>query len=306
MEKIKYLRVEAMIKNKKLNISKKVVLITGASKGLGYAIAVSFIKSGCDIMICSRNLTDLKKAYNKLNLLKKSNQKIYYSVTDVSSIQQIKKLVLKTLNKFKKIDILVNNAGTYGPKGNIEKINWNQWERTIKVNLLGSAFLSRELISHFKKNKKGKIIQLSGGGASTPLPFISGYAVSKAAIVRFVENISHEVKSYNIDINAVAPGPLNTAMLDEVLKAGPKKVGKEMYKKSLDQKKSGGTSFDKVTDLILFLSSKKSDGISGKLISALWDNWKSWPNYKKVLKNKDVYTLRRITGRDRGYKWGDK
>ena len=295
-----------MLKNKQLNISKKVVLITGGSKGLGYHIAESFVKSGCNIMICSRNLIDLKKAYKKLNLIKKNNQKIVYSVTDISSTLHVKKLVSKTLNKFKKIDILVNNAGMYGPKGNVEKINWSEWEKTIKVNLFGSVFLTRQLIPHFKKKRKGKIIQLSGGGAASPLPFISGYAVSKAAIVRFVENISHELKSYNIDINAVAPGPLNTGMLDEVLKAGPSKVGKKLYKKSLDQKKSGGSSFDKVTDLILFLSSKKSDGISGKLISALWDNWENWASYKKVLKNKDIYTLRRITGRDRGYKWGDK
>ena len=259
-----------MLKNKQLNLSKKVVLITGGSKGLGYHIAESFVKSGSNIMICSRNLIDLKKAYNKLNLIKKANQKIFYSVADISSVQQIKKLVSKTLNKFKKIDILINNAGIYGPKGNIEKINWSQWEKAIKVNLLGSVFLTREIIPHFKKNKKGKIIQLSGGGASSPLPFISGYAVSKAAIVRFVENISHELKTYNIDINAVAPGPL------------------------------------KVTNLILFLSSKKSDGISGKLISALWDNWENWPNFKKILKTKDIYTLRRIIGRDRGYRWGDK
>ena len=295
-----------MLKNKQLKLSKKVVLITGGSKGLGYHIAESFVKSGSNIMICSRNLIDLKKAYNKLNLIKKANQKIFYSVTDISSVQQIKKLILKTINKFKKIDILINNAGIYGPKGNIEKINWSQWEKAIKVNLLGSVFLTREIIPHFKKNKKGKIIQLSGGGASSPLPFISGYAVSKAAIVRFVENISHELKTYNIDINAVAPGPLNTNMLKEVLKAGPSKVGRKMYKKSLDQKKSGGSSFYKVTNLILFLLSKKSDGISGKLISALWDNWENWPNFKKILKTKDIYTLRRIIGRDRGYRWGDK
>ena len=86
-----------------------------------------------------------------------------------------------------------------------------------------------------KKKNKGKIIQLSGGGAASPLPLISSYAVSKAAIVRFVENLSEEVKNYNIDINAIAPGPLNTGMLKEVLKAGPQKVGKEFYKKSLKQ-----------------------------------------------------------------------
>ena len=90
---------------------------------------------------------------------------------------------------------------------------------------------------------KGKIIQLAGGGAASPLPLISSYAISKAAVVRFVENLSEELKDYNIDINAVAPGPLNTGMLEEVLKAGPKRVGKNFYNESVKQKKTARHSF---------------------------------------------------------------
>ena len=95
-------------------------------------------------------------------------------------------------------------------------------------------------------------------------------------------------------------------LLKEVLKAGPKKVVMEFYKKSLRQKKSGGTSFNKVCELILFLSSKYSNGIKGKLISALWDDWKNWADNKQLLQNSDVYTLRRIVGKERGFEWGDK
>ena len=178
--------------------------------------------------------------------------------------------------------------------------------RSIQINLIGSILLCRAIIPHFKKNNSGKIIQLSGGGATGPFPFFSSYAVSKAAIVRFVENLAEEVKNYNICINAVAPGPLNTNMLKEVLKAGPKKVGMEFYKKSLTQKKTGGTPFNKACELILFLSSKHSEGISGKIISALWDDWKSWAGNKQLLQNSDVYTLRRIIGKERGFEWGDK
>ena len=303
--KLKNLNKHSKI-NSNYNLKQKSVIITGASKGLGFEIAKKFVKSGANVMICSRNLNEIKKSYNKLNLIKKNNQKIIYSTTDISSYHQVKILVRKTLNKFKKIDILVNNAGVYGPKGNIENIDWNEWEKTIKINLLGSIMLCREIIPHFKKNNKGKIIQLSGGGASSPLPSISGYAVSKAGIVRFVENLSEEIKKFNIDINAVAPGPLNTGMLEEILKAGPNKVGKNFYNKSLIQKRTGGTPFNIVCELILFLASKESDGITGKLISALWDNWKNWPNYKKKLRDTDLYTLRRITGKDRGLNWGDK
>ena len=288
------------------NLKNQVVVVTGASKGLGYEIAKYFLKFGSNIVICSRNYIQIKKAYKKLNKIKKKNQRIFYSVTDVSSFDQVKKLINVTIKKFKKIDVLVNNAGIYGPKGYIEKVNWNEWIKAIQINLFGSILLCRAVMPYFKKKNKGKIIQLSGGGATSPLPLISSYAVSKAAIVRFVENLSEEVKNYNIDINAVAPGPLNTGMLKEVLKAGPQKVGKEFYKKSLKQKETGGAPFSKVCELILFLGSRYSDGIRGKLISALWDDWKNWINYKELLQNSDAYTLRRIAGKDRGFEWGDK
>jgi len=288
------------------NLNNQVAIVTGASRGLGYEIAKYFLKYGSNLVICSRNHIEIKKVYEKLNRFRTKNQTILYAVTDVSSYDQVKKLINITIKKFKRIDILINNAGIYGPKGDIEKISWSEWVKAIEINLFGSVQLCRAVIPHFKKKNKGKIIQLSGGGAASPLPLISSYAVSKAAVVRFVENLSEELKNYKIDVNAVAPGPLNTGMLEEIIKAGPKKVGKNFYNKSVKQKKIGGTSFNKVCELILFLGSKYSNGISGKLISALWDDWKNWPNYKELLQNSDAYTLRRIVGKERGFQWGDK
>ena len=211
-----------------------------------------------------------------------------------------------TLSKFGSYDILVNNAGIYGPKGKIEDIDWKEWRRAIEVNLYGSVLTCREAIPYFKKQNSGKIIQLSGGGATNPLPGISSYAVSKAGIVRFIETLSEEVKGKKIDINAIAPGPLNTRMLDEIIEAGPNKVGADFYQKSLEQKDTGGTDLSYACDLALFLGSNLSDGITGKLISAVWDNWEEWPSHIGELSNSDVYTLRRIAGRDREIKWGDK
>jgi len=123
---------------------------------LGYQIAKSYLKYGSNLMICSSNPNNIKKSYMKLNKIKKKNQKIFYLVADVSSPKQVKKLVNYTIKKFKKIDILVNNAGIYGPKGHIEKINWNEWVKTIKVNLFGSILLCREVMPYFKKKIKVK------------------------------------------------------------------------------------------------------------------------------------------------------
>ena len=163
----------------------------------------------------------------------------------------------------------------------------------------------KKLLPHFKKNKKGRIIQISGGGAASSFPFFSSYSISKVGIVRFIENISEEYKKYNIFANSIAPGPINTRMLNEVLNAGPKNVGKKFYEKSLKQLKEGGTNINKIILLIEFLLSKKADGISGKLISVLWDNWKDFSKFKKALNKSDVGTLRRISGRDRGLNFFD-
>ena len=286
------------------NLKNKVAIITGASKGIGFEIAKKFIINQSHLVICSRNIKKLKRSFQILNKLKKRSQKIYYLKVDVSSETQIKRLVKFTISKFKKIDILINNAAIYGPKGKIESVDWKKWKKTIEINLFGSILLCREIIPHFKKRKKGKIIQLSGGGAAAPLPNISGYAVSKVGIVRFIEGLSQETKNYKIDVNAVAPGTINTNMLNEILKAGPNKIGVKAFTKSLKQKKEGGTSFKNACDLILFLSSKYSDGVSGKLISAIWDDWKVFPKYKKQLLNSDLFSLRRIIPRDRNIKWG--
>ena len=121
-----------------------------------------------------------------------------------------------------------------------------------------------------------------------------------------METISFEVKKYKIDINSVAPGPINTQMLDEVIQSGPKIVGKEVFQKALKQKKNGGVTFRPCIELISFLASYKSNGITGKLISALWDNWKKWPKNLNKISDKDVYTLRRIVGKNVGFSLGDK
>ncbi len=159
---------------------------------------------------------------------------------------------------------------------------------------------------HFKHQAYGKIIQLSGGGATSPLRRISAYAASKAAIVRFAETVALECRDFNIDINSIAPGALNTRLLDDVLSAGPEKVGEQFYAAAINQKEKGGVPLARGGELAVFLASRASDGITGKLVSAVWDDWPAWPDHLDAIQESDVYTLRRITGRDRNLRWGDR
>jgi 3-oxoacyl-[acyl-carrier protein] reductase len=287
-------------------LSGKVAIITGANQGLGLEIAKRYVEAGADLMLCARNANMLDQALAHLLTIASPGQKVIALPADVSVESDVQNVVSQTLMQLGGCHILVNNAGVYGPKGEIESIDWSQWVAAMQINVFGSVLMSRAVLPHFKKQRYGKVIQLSGGGATSPMPRISAYAVTKAAIVRYAETLAEEVRGTGIDVNAIAPGALNTRMLDEVLAAGPDKVGKDFYERSLQQKESGGAGLSKGAELALFLASPASDGITAKLISAVWDNWEQWPKHLKELSGSDAYTLRRIAGRDRGFAWGDK
>jgi NAD(P)-dependent dehydrogenase (short-subunit alcohol dehydrogenase family) len=287
-------------------LTNKVAIITGANQGLGLEIAKKYATAGANLMLCARDGILLDGALKEVKKYITNNQIVLVQQIDVSKEKEVSDVVESTLKQLGACHILVNNAGIYGPKGNVEDVDWAEWIKAIEINVCGSVLMCRELIPHFKKQRYGKVIQLSGGGATNPLPKISAYAASKAAIVRFAETLAEEVRGLGIDVNSLAPGALNTRMLEEVLMAGPEVIGKDFYERSLKQKESGGASMDRAVELALFLASSYSDGITGKLISAAWDNWEEWPNHISELDKTDAFTLRRIIGRDRNIDWGDK
>jgi 3-oxoacyl-[acyl-carrier protein] reductase len=163
--------------------------------------------------------------------------------------------------------------------------------------------MCREVLPAFRRQGYGKIINLSGGGATAPLPNMSAYAASKAAVVRFTETLAEETREARIDVNAIAPGALNTRLLEEVLAAGPERVGRAFYERSLKQRDTGGVPLEKGAELAVFLASAASDGITGRLLSAVWDDWANLPARRDVLAQTDVFTLRRIVPEDRREKW---
>lgn len=285
-------------------LQEKNAIITGGGSGLGYAIAESYVKNGCNVIISGRNSEKLKKSIKKLDKLTSKN-KVFSFKSDVSNENDCLRLKAFATQKLNSIDILINNAGIHGLYGEVNQKNWNMWKEAISINLFGSVFLSSCIAEQMKKQNYGKIIQLSGGGATQPMPFMSAYAASKAGVVRYMETLSIELKKYNISVNSVAPGELDTGLLDDLLKKGKGFIDDELYSKKLKVKETGAGSFKKATDLFLFLASSESDGITGKLISAVWDNYKNWLSDLKSVESSDMYTLRRIVGSERNFKKGD-
>lgn len=275
------------------------ILITGASLGLGRAIAEACVDEGAHVFLCARGAEALEKARSELAARARPGQKVGALAADVSRPVEAEKLLASALAALPAFHGLVNNAGIYGPQGLLEETDWTEWVRTIETNLYGTAFLCRAAIPVMRNLGYGKIVNLSGGGATAPLPRFSAYAASKGAVVHLTETLAHELKGSGVDVNAVAPGPLNTRLLDQVLSAGPAKVGPAFYDKALKQKKDGGAPAEKGAALCAYLLSAESDGITGRLISALWDKWETLAERRASLEASDDYTLRRVVPKER-------
>lgn len=286
-----------------MDLTDRSAIITGANQGLGRAIAEEFVRAGAGVLLTARNEEALRRVQKELAALARPGRGVEAMRADVSKPGDCAATVKRAAELFPDLAVLVNNAGVYGPKGAIEDVDWDEWVTAIEINLFGLVRMCREMIPLLRRRGYGKIVNLSGGGATNPLPRISAYAASKAAVVRMTDTLAGELKDARVDVNAIAPGALNTRLLDEVIEAGPDKVGQAFYDRSVKQQKEGGAPLEKGAKLAAFLASKESDGITGRLISALWDDWQNLPAKREQLAGSDVYTLRRIVPEDRGIKW---
>jgi NAD(P)-dependent dehydrogenase (short-subunit alcohol dehydrogenase family) len=225
---------------------------------------------------------------------------------DLSDAASVQELVAEISAKAPQINVIVNNAAVQGPIGPLEDNDLADWERTIRVNLLSPVAICRGLLPRIANASEASILNLSGGGATGPRANFTAYASAKAALVRFSETLAEEVRGKGVTVNCIAPGAMKTAMLAEVLEGGARSAGRREFAIAAQVFDKGGASMDRVADLALFLCSQAARGITGKLISAVWDHWECWPNHIPELAASDLYTLRRTVARDRGLSWGDK
>lgn len=277
-----------------MKLKDKVAIITGGAKGVGKAIAYLFAKEGAKVAIVSRTKKEIDDTVNEI---KNSGYEAIGIIGDVSNFNNVRRVVDKTLEQFLSIDILVNNAGIQRPIGLFQNVDMIEWMKNFGINFFGTAMFCKMVLPIMIKNRRGKIINLSGGGATSPRPNFSAYGVSKTAIVRFTETLAEEVREFNIQVNAIAPGAVNTRMITEILDAGEAAGVKEIEAAKAIAKK-GGTPPEVVAELALFLVSDESDGLTGKLISAVWDDWRNFDKKIHEISKSSLYTLRRIDGRN--------
>lgn len=290
---------------RKVMMNNKTVLISGASRGLGCEIAKEMFSQRANLVLVARSLNKLESLRKSLNRDFYQDQFIKLYQTDLADKNAVADLVNAMQSDAIRVDILVNNAAMQGPIGPTWENDWQEWQHTLQVNLFSPIELCRACIPNMIKQRYGKIINLSGGGATGSRPNFSAYAVSKVGLVKFSEILAHEVAPYNIDVNCVAPGVMNSELLAEVVNAGAEKAGEREYEIAKQNAAAGNDVAIRAAETCGYLASSQSNGITGKLISAVWDPWYSLHEYLDDLKNSDIYTLRRIIPKERGKDWGE-
>lgn len=272
-----------------LQLENKTALITGASRGIGQALAFSLARAGAFVGLVSRSEEALFQVAREIT---EGGGQALALVADVTQPGAVKQAVSRAQEGMGQIDILVNAAGIQAPIGPFLENDLLAWEHAIHVNLLGAVRMIHAVLPMMKARRQGKIINFSGGGATAPRPHFSAYAASKAALVRFTETLAVELKPFNIQVNAVAPGAVNTQMLEEIIAAG-ERAGAE-YHQALERAQTGGTPVELVCELVLFLTIPASGSLTGKLISAPHDPWREWGDKDDVLNATPLYTIRRV------------
>ena len=265
----------------------KTILVTGGTRGIGKVIAEHFLELNYNVVVCSRTP---KSCDQSEQFFSSYGDQVLILQADVSNENDVVELVNKTLSKYKKIDVLINNAGIYGPIGSFIDNDMKHWLEAMNINMLGVLRLCRNVVPHMIENNFGRIINISGGGATKPMPMYSAYSASKAAVVRFTETIALELEKFNITVNAIAPGFIATDIHKETIKAKEEVVG-EFYHQTQAQLSKGGDDPRKTAKLIEHLASDDCK-ITGKLISAIYDDWQDL--YELTDVNKDIFTLRRV------------
>ena len=285
-----------------MRLKGEVAIVTGGGRGIGEAVALALAREGASLVIASRTQAELDRVACGIRAVGAQALAI---PTDVSDRWSVAELAKTALSAYGRIDILVNAAGVYGPIGPVWKVDIDEWIQALHTNLVGTLICCRTVLPHMIERRKGKIVNFSGGGATSPLPRFSAYGTSKTAIVRLTETLAKEVNEFNIQANAVAPGMVDTRLQDSVLAAGDGAGLLLDRVRRLRETGEGGVPPSLTAELVVFLASERADGLTGKLISAPYDDWQNWDSERitslmsapwLTLRRMDPYTLKPLMG----------
>lgn len=241
----------------------KVAVVTGGSRGIGLIIAASLAQAGAQITICARNIAKLEQVYAQLSTI--PGVQVLALDCDMRQLEQVESLAEQTVNRFGQIDIWINNAGILGPYARVADAPAKEWVNVIQTNLIGTLHGTQVALTHMLPRNAGKIINMIGAGAREDkrLPtYMSAYATSKAAILRFTQITAEEYKDTDLSILAMMPGFVRTDMM-QVTPLTPD--AEESLKQFDDALERFGTDIMEAGELAVQLASRQTDGITGRV-----------------------------------------
>jgi len=272
------------------------IVVTGSSTGIGRALVERLLANGHSVCGIARS--------DQTDFARRNSGRFLASRCDVAEWAAVERAASEAADRWTHVDALITAAGVQGEVGRTVALDPVKWTSTLRANLDGTFYAIRAFDALLARApRRGKVVCFSGGGATKPRARFSAYGVAKTGVVRLVETIAEEERDRPYDINAIAPGAINTRLTDEVLALGPDVVGASEFAAAQRQKATGGASLDKALASVEWLISAASDGISGRLISAPWDPWPTLGAKAEELRSSDIYTLRRIVPEERGKNW---
>ena len=249
-------------------LENRVALVTGGAKGIGKAICLKFAEEGCDVVVNAMHMEGCVKVAEDVKALGRRSLAI---AADVADSAQVNDMVGQTVKEFGKIDILVNSAGgiSQGKGGPIEETTDEDWERIVGINLKGQFYTCRAVVPYMRKNKYGKIINVSSMGAIHPPAPIVHYHAAKGGVISLTSNLAFELARENITVNAILPGPIRSEFFNNMLDSMSEEDGKAFFK-MLDNRvpmlRMGLP--EEIAGVALFLASDLSSYVTGEAINA--------------------------------------
>ena len=239
------------------SFSNKVVIVTGAGSGIGHATALAFAQEGAKVVVSD---IDSKMGLSTVEEIKKNNGEAFFVKCDVSSEEEVKNLVSKTVEKYGRLDCAYNNAGVEGKVSTTTECTSDNWDRTINVNLKGTWLCMKYEIPEMLKNGKGSIVNCSSIAGLVGFETIPAYVASKHGVIGLTETASLEFAKQNIRVNAVCPGVIQTPMLDRFTNHNEQAMAQQ------DPMGRVGKP-EEIADSVLWLCSDKSSYVTGQAIA---------------------------------------
>ena len=274
-----------------MKLDGQIAVITGSGRGIGRAIALAYAREGAKLALAARSETELQETVSAVSEL---GAEAIAVRTDVTSQEDTERLAHRVVERFGRIDVLVNNAGNSGPVGPLHVNDIADWVNTINVNLTGTFLVCRAVIPVMLERSGGKIINLSGAGATNAWSNMSAYCSSKAAVVRLTEVLAQELDGKGITVNALGPGSVHTSMWDRMTEQAAQAGADFIHQLGLRVTSGGGASIDECAELAVWLASDESGPLTGRLISAATDDFRGLPPRIEEIMAGDAYTLRRV------------